>query len=150
MGGGHRSGRSRVPGRFEPDTSPAIDTFMTGPAAIVPWQLSVSAARKVAALRPMGLLLVEADGVLVGMVDGRALDGAADTDPVTACMKSLRFGVRPTMTVARARELLILHRLTALPVVVGRFLVGTISRQAVERAIARPDRVAAAFKRAAA
>ena len=41
-----------MPGRLQPDTSLAINTFMTRPAPIIPWQLSVAAARKIAALRP--------------------------------------------------------------------------------------------------
>jgi CBS domain-containing protein len=151
VGVGSNGRGSRVPSRFERDKDPAVAELMSRPAPIIPWQLTVAAARKIAALRPSGILLVEADGVLVGMLDSRALELASDGDPVTACMKSLRLAVRPTMTAERARELLIQQRLAAMPVVVGRFVVGTITRESVERSLARPDRAAAStVKRAAA
>jgi CBS domain-containing protein len=123
---------------------------MTRPAPIVPSHLSMGAARKVAALRSASLLLIEADGRLVGVLDDRALAGAPDADLVEAWRTPLVVAVQPTTTAGRARELLAEHRAACLPVTAGMFVIGTISRERLERALSDPVRIAQRAMRAAA
>ena len=106
----------------------------------VPAHLPMSAARKIAALKRAPLLLAERDGVLVGVVDERALLAAADDREVGAAMKCLDLAVTPTTPVTRARELLLRSGADALPVAAGAFLLGVVTRAALERAVREPAR----------
>lgn len=143
-------GRSRVPeSSLEPKTA-RVGDLVGPPAPIVPFRLSVGHARKIAALKSATLLLVEQDGQLVGLVDKRDLDRAADDEPLDRCIRRLVLGLAPTAPVERARELLLKHRLSALPVVAGMFVIGCVSREAVERALAGRARPPVVTLRAAA
>jgi CBS domain-containing protein len=62
----------------------------------------------------------------------------------------LALTVSPSATVDRARELMVKHQLTVLPVVAGMFVVGSVSRHAVERALAGRASAAPVSVRAAA
>jgi CBS domain-containing protein len=109
---------------------------MVAAPPIVPSHLAMLAARKVAALKSIGWLLVEAGGRLVGMVDQRMLAASRGDELVSACMTVLHIAVRPTTTLARAYAVLVQHRLPWLPVAAGRFIVGAVSREALEHALA--------------
>jgi len=106
--------------------------LMSVPA--VPAHLPMSAARKVAELKGASLLLVERDGMLLGVIDQRALLAAADDLEVAAAMKRLDLCVTPSTTIDRARDLLRRTGADGLPVAAGTFLLGVVTRAAIERA----------------
>lgn len=117
-------------------------------APVAPSHLPVWAVRKIAALKKSGVVFLEAEGRLLGVVDAQRLSRAADEEPAARHMRPLFFSVRPTTTLARVRELLVRQKVACLPVAVGVFLVGTISRADVERALSkRPPRATAAAAR---
>ncbi|HEY7376466.1 MAG TPA: CBS domain-containing protein [Polyangia bacterium] len=103
----------------------------------VPEHLTMAAARKVAALKRVGLLFVERDGRLVGIVDERALAEAGDDAGVGAVMAPVGTCLHPAMPITRARDLFSLSRQSVLPVIVGAFLLGAVGRDDVARALAR-------------
>jgi CBS domain-containing protein len=107
-------------------------------APAVPAHLTMSAARKIAELKRAPLLLAERDGILVGVIDERALLSAADDSEVAAAMKRLDHCLTPTTTLARARELLLRTGADALPVAAGALLLGVVTRAAIERAVREP------------
>ena len=102
----------------------------------VPEHLTMAAARKVAALKEVGLLFVERDGRLVGIIDERALAEAGDDDTVGASMAPVSTYLHPAMPIARARGRFSLSGLSVLPVIVGAFLLGAVARADVDRALA--------------
>ena len=102
----------------------------------VPGHLSMAAARKVAALKQVGILLVEREGQLVGVLDDRALAEAADDAEVTDAMAPMGLCLHPAMSITCAHDLFALSRVSMLPVAVGAFLLGAISRADVVRALA--------------
>jgi CBS domain-containing protein len=97
----------------------------------------MTAARKVAALKRAPLLFVERGGRLIGAIDERALADAADDAALGAIMAPIGPCLDPAMSIARARDLFSLARLPALPVAVGTFLLGAVTRGEVEQAFAR-------------
>jgi len=106
----------------------------------VPAHLPMAAARKIAALKRAPLLLAERDGVLIGVVDERALLAAADDLEVGQAAKRLDLAVTPSTPVSRARQLLLHSGADALPVSAGAFLLGVVTRAALERAVREPAR----------
>jgi CBS domain-containing protein len=128
---------------------PLVADVMGRVAPVAPSHLPVWAARKIAQLKKAQAIFVEAEGRLFGVVEARVLDRAPDGDPLSAHMRPIFFSVQPTTSVARVRELLIRQRVSCLPVAAGMFLVGTISRADVERALAKvPPRAPRAPKTA--
>jgi CBS domain-containing protein len=103
----------------------------------IPEHLTMAAARKVAALKRVLVLFVERDGRLVGVLDERALAAAADDVGVAASMSAIGLCLHPAMSVWRARELFDWSRVSVLPVTVGAYLVGAVTRADVEQALAR-------------
>jgi CBS domain-containing protein len=120
----------------------SVADIMGDPPPVVPAHLTVAAARKIARLKSADMLLVEDGGRMVGVVDGYTLEGAAPDAPVTEGMKPSFPYLRPDSDVRRARDLLVKHGVPALLVAVGRFVVGAISRAAVERALGEDRRAA--------
>ncbi len=114
---------------------PLVGHVMTPPHPIVPMHISMAAARKVASLKSADALLVEDGGSLAGFIDSRVLRTAKDGDRVADCVQPLGFCLSPTTTVARARELLTEHCALSFLVAAGGFLLGSISRAAVERSL---------------
>jgi CBS domain-containing protein len=104
------------------------------PIPVVPAHLTMAAARKVAALKRISLLLVEQNEQLVGVVGERALATAADPMPIAAAMHRLGACLRPGMSAAQARALFIRTGAAVLPVIAGGFVLGAVARGAVERA----------------
>jgi CBS domain-containing protein len=102
---------------------------------IIPAHLSMAAARKIAELKRATVLFVERDGRLMGTLDEHALVEAPDDAEVADCLRSIELCLGPTTTAARAQELLVRSRTTALPVAAGVFLLGAVSRADVERAL---------------
>jgi CBS domain-containing protein len=118
---------------------PAGDTVRVGDLLIrrvpvIPSHLSMAAARKVALLKQVTLLLVERDDHIVGTIDDRALAADHDVTAVAAAMRPLATWLRPATPVTEARELFIRARAAILPVVVGGFILGAVTRSDVERA----------------
>lgn len=146
------AGRSRVPRGLDQtvQAEPSVMDLMGDPPPIVPAHLKMAAARKIAQLKGADILLVEDGEQILGVVDGYTLE-AADADAlVSDGMKPMCPCVRPDSDARRARDLLIRHSLPALLVTAGRFVVGVLSRAAVERALASDRRAAAhALPRAA-
>jgi CBS domain-containing protein len=104
------------------------------PIPVVPADLPVSAARKVAALKRVSLLLVERNERLVGFVGDRALADAVDGMPVAAAMKAFALCLHPGMSAAKARALFIRTGATALPVIAGGFVLGAVARRDIDAA----------------
>lgn len=104
---------------------------------VIPAHLSMAAARRVAALRRINLLLVEAEEraeeQIVGMVDQSILGAADDQTPVAMAMKPLGLHLRLAMSVADARDLFVRARTSVLPVIAGGFVFGCVERAVVER-----------------
>jgi CBS domain-containing protein len=101
---------------------------------VIPAHLSMAAARKVALLKQISLLLVERDDHIVGAIDDRALSADHDLTAVLAAMRPLSTSLRPATPVTEARELFIRARAAILPVVAGGFILGAVTRSDVERA----------------
>lgn len=116
---------------------------------VVPAHLPVGAARKIAALKRAAVLLVENGGRLLGLLDARALAEAPPEVEALAVARPVDLGLRPTTSLARARELLLRARTTALPVAAGAFLLGVVHLADVERALLHDRAEAAAFTDAA-
>jgi CBS domain-containing protein len=114
--------------------------IMTTELAAIPSWISMAAARKIAALKKAEHLLVEDHGQLVGVVSGSDMLAAPGDDTVGAWTMRARISVSPMTPIARARHLMAKNRLPCLPVLAGAFLVGLVTREAVERAIARAAR----------
>jgi len=138
--------RSRVPRGLEQtvQAEPSVMDLMGDPPPIVPAHLKMAAARKIARLKGADLLLVEDSGQMVGVIDGYTLEAADEDALVSDGMKPVAPCVRPDNSAHRARDLLARHGLPALLVSVGRFVVGVVSRAAVERALAGDRRAARA------
>ena len=100
----------------------------------VPAHLTVAAARKVAALKRIAVLLVEQEERVVGTVDEGALAGAAADALTATAMKPLGLWLRPAMSAAEARDMFLGAGATILPVIAGGFVLGAVTLADVERA----------------
>ena len=114
--------------------------IMTTAAATVPPWITVAAARRVATMKAVDHLLVAEDGRLMGLVSTLDLDAAPPEDTVGACARRPPLCLDPSAPAERARHVMVKNRLGALPVVAGCMLVGLVTRDAVERALARANR----------
>jgi CBS domain-containing protein len=100
---------------------------------VIAAHLPIAAARKVAALKRIGVLLVERDEQIVGTVEESVLAAAYDETPTATAMKPLGLWLRPAMSVAQAREVFVRAQATILPVIAGGFVLGAVTRADVER-----------------
>ena len=100
---------------------------------VIAAHLPMAAARKVAALKRIGVLLVELEEQIVGTVDESVFAAAADETRTATAMKPLRLYLRPAMSVAQARELFVRTRANVLPVIAGGFVLGAVNRADIER-----------------
>jgi hypothetical protein len=73
------------------------------PAPVIPAHLTMAAARKVAELKSSSIVLVERDGVLVGIIDQPALTASADDARTGAAMRPLDVCLGATTSLACAR-----------------------------------------------
>ena len=101
---------------------------------VIPAHASMAAARKVARLKQVSLLLVERDHQIVGTIDDGALTADDDLTEVAGAMRPLATWLRPATPLSEARELFIRARVAILPVIVGGFILGAAARSDVERA----------------
>ena len=132
--------------RRQTEDTTTIGDLRTRTVPAIPEHLTMAAARKVAALKRVTVLFVERDGRLVGVLDQRALATSPDGAEVAATMQAIGLCLHPATSVWRARELFIWSRVSVLPVTVGAFLLGAITRADVDEAL-RP-RGASARRRA--
>ena len=116
------------------DEAPRVGTMAMRRIPVIPAHLSISAARRIAALKRIALLLVELDDQIVGTVDENVLAAAADDVQIAQAMNPPGFCLRPAMSVAQARELFVRARATVLPVIAGGFVLGAVTRADIERA----------------
>jgi CBS domain-containing protein len=105
------------------------------PVPVIPAHLPMGGARKIAALKRVALLFVARGAQLVGILDERALSAAPDGAPAEAWMSPVAGCLSAATPLPRARELFILNGTATLPVAVGAFLIGSIGRGDVERAL---------------
>jgi CBS domain-containing protein len=134
--GNRRREDSRVPSLRGPSgTAARVGDLALITVPTVPARLPMSAARKIAGLKGAPLLLAERDGVLVGVVDERALLAAADDLEVGGVMRRMDLCVTPLTPLVRARELLLGTGADALPVAAGAMLLGVVTGAAIERAV---------------
>lgn len=106
--------------------------------AAVPQTITIAAARKIASLKGADDLLVEEDGQLVGILCGTDLTAAPEQELVSAWSRRPAAWLHPMTPAVRARELMLKTGLGCLPVLAGTWLVGVVTRDAVERALGRP------------
>ena len=111
-----------------------VDDLPIRRVPVIPAHLSMAAARKVALLKQVSLLLVERDDQIVGTIDESALTEENDLTEVGAAMRPLATWLRPATPLTEARELFIRARAVTLPVIVGGFVLGATTRSDVERA----------------
>ena len=141
MGGDRRAGESRVlPFGGADGIGFRIGDLAIRPIPVVPADLPVAGARKVAALKRASLLLVERNEQVLGSVDERALAAAADAAPISTATQRFAVCLRPGMSLAQARELFTRTGAVALPVIAGGFLLGAVARGDIERAAPDADR----------
>ena len=117
-----------------------VGDMASRPIPVVPAHLSMAAARKIAALKRIALLLVERDDQVVGAIDERALATASADTPIEVAMSPLDLWLRPAMSAAQARDVFIQARAAVLPVIAGGFVLGAIARGDVERPSTRARR----------
>ena len=145
LSGGNRRDRGSyvspfVDSRLPRAVRPEDDTVRVGDLPIrrvpvIPSHLSMDAARKVAVLRQISLLLVEHEDQIVGTIDERAFASEYDLAAVAAvAMTPLEACLRPATPVTEARELFARASADILPVVAGGFILGAVTRSDVERA----------------
>jgi CBS domain-containing protein len=130
-----REGESRVFSFVHDGTDgPRVGDVPLRRIPVIAAHLPIAAARRVAALKRIALLLVERDDQLVGVVEESVLAAADDETQTARVMKPLGLYLRPSMSVAQARELFIRARATVLPVIAGGFVLGAVTRGELERA----------------
>ncbi|HEX3903763.1 MAG TPA: CBS domain-containing protein [Polyangia bacterium] len=117
------------------DRGPRIADLPVCSIPALPAHLSVTAGRKVAALKQATALAVEIGGRLLGLVDLWALADADGDAELGVVARPIDLVLSPTTSALRARELFLGSGATALPVVAGAFLLGMVSRADVERAL---------------
>lgn len=105
------------------------------PAPVIPAHLTMAAARKVAELKSASVLLVERDGVLVGILDQHALVATPDDVRAGGALRPLDVCLGATTSLARARELFVRTGSAALPVAAGALLLGVVMRAALDHAV---------------
>jgi hypothetical protein len=99
-------------------------------AALPPW-LSMSAARRVAALKRIDHLFVEQHGQLLGVLCAAELAAAPDGDRIGAWMKPSIPCAQPSMPVAHALEIIAKRGLGFLAISEGPFVTGIVTREAL-------------------
>lgn len=117
------------------DDNVRVADVMARRQPVVPSHISMAAARKIAELKSADALIVEDKGSLMGFLDSESLRQGRDDQRVVECLKPLRPCVSPNTTVEQARELLLEYGASSLPVTVGPFLIGSVSRSAIERSV---------------
>jgi CBS domain-containing protein len=105
------------------------------PAPVIPAHLRLAAARKIAELKGSPILLVEGDGALAGILDEHKLLATADDVQAGDAMRPLDVCLAATTSLARARELFLRTGSAALPVAAGAFLLGVVTRAAIDGAL---------------
>ncbi len=105
------------------------------PVPIIPAHLPMGGARKIAALKQAALLFVARGAQLVGILDDRALSAAPDDARAEVWMSPVAGCLSAATPLVRARELFVLAGASTLPVAAGAFLIGTVARADVERAL---------------
>jgi CBS domain-containing protein len=135
--GNRRDGGSRVSPFVgeRPEGDPIrVGDLPIRPVPVIPAHLSMAAARKVAELKQIALLLVEREDHIVGTIDERAFATGNGVTAVASAMTPLATCVRPATPVTEARALFVRARADILPVVVGGFVLGAVTLGDVERA----------------
>jgi CBS domain-containing protein len=128
------------PLRVLPSEAALVGDLPVVAAPVVPAHVTMAAARKISELKGAALLLVERDGTLAGILDERALLSSPDELRVEMAMKRLDHSLTPLTPLTRAREMLLRTGADALPVAAGAFLLGVVTRTAIERAVREPAR----------
>jgi CBS domain-containing protein len=137
---------SKAAGPAQEETLRVIDV-MDKPQPIIPSHILIGAARKIARLKSADALIVEEQGSLLGFLDARRLREAPDDRRVDACLEPLRLFLAPTTTVCEARARFVESGASSLAVAAGRFLIGSVSRAAVEHSFCRPKSASPAAER---
>ena len=139
-GGSRRDGESRVLPFANRDAREArVGDMPIRRIPVIGAHLPMAAAREVAALKRIDLLLVEFEEQIVGTVDASVLAAAPAATPTAAVMQPLDVCLRPAMSVAQARELFDRARATVLPVIAGGFVLGAVRRADIVRTKSRTN-----------
>jgi signal-transduction protein with cAMP-binding, CBS, and nucleotidyltransferase domain len=141
-GGNRRDGGSRVfqfIGASSDAAAVRVGDLAMRAIPVVPFHLSMAAARKLASVKQISLLLIERDDHIVGTIDERALAAEHDLTAVAAAMKPLATYLRPAMPAAEARARFIGAGVDILPVVAGGFILGAVTRSDLEQAALKLD-----------
>ena len=102
---------------------------------VIPADLPLDRARKIAALKGTTLLFVARGAQLVGILDMGALDAADDSGRAELWMSPVDGCLSAATSLVRARELFVRAGTSTLPVAAGPFLIGVVSRGDLERAL---------------
>jgi CBS domain-containing protein len=102
---------------------------------VIPADLPMGGARKIAELKQTSLLFVARGAQLVGIVDVRALNAAPDAARAEVWMSPVDRCLSAATSLVRARELFVRAGTATLPVAAGAFLIGVVARGDVERAL---------------
>jgi signal-transduction protein with cAMP-binding, CBS, and nucleotidyltransferase domain len=116
---------------------PLVGDVMTVALPTVPPWITMGAARRVAALKRIGLLLVADGQRMIGFLGPSVLAEAPDGDLVSAWTGRGVASVTPWTRVADARETMLKNRINCLPVLAGAFLIGVVTRDSLERTLVR-------------
>jgi CBS domain-containing protein len=102
---------------------------------VIPAELPMGGARKIAALKKTSLMFVARGAQLVGILDARALEAAPDAALAEVWMAAVDGCLSAATSLVRARELFVRAGTATLPVAAGAFLIGVVARADVERAL---------------
>jgi CBS domain-containing protein len=102
---------------------------------VIPADLPMGGARKIAVLKKSSLLFVAHGAQLVGILDMGALDAAPEAARAEIWMSPVDGCLSAATSLVRARELFVRAGTATLPVSAGAFLIGVVARADVERAL---------------
>jgi CBS domain-containing protein len=102
---------------------------------VIPADLPMGGARKIAALKKTSLLFVARGAQLVGILDVRALKAAPEAARAEVWMAPVEGCLSAATPLVRARELFVRAGTATLPVAAGAFLIGVVARGDIERAL---------------
>jgi CBS domain-containing protein len=111
---------------------------------VIPADLPMGGARKIAALKKTSMLFVARGAQLVGILDVRALEAAPEAARAEVWMAPIDGCLSAATSLVRARELFVRAGTATLPVAAGAFLIGVVARADVERALRERRRPAGA------
>jgi predicted transcriptional regulator len=137
---GEAPAKRRIPprGHAPASTTTLADIVCTRLVRLPSWFTLAQAAR-IAELRGVEHVLVEAQGRIRGFVDRQALREGKPHDTLARWMNDSETFAEPHLRIAEARALMERQGLSCLLVARGGILLGTVSRRDLDRAMGNDD-----------